>query len=216
MYASSTPPSTPRKRSRTASTSRSSTSVPKEVKQYVNAVLKRNIEIKEKSYVDNFTQTNNTGLSLIYPGQGVANGLRIGDEIRLQELRVRGIMGNLFADNTPHFMRMVVYMSRSTGLLPFTDMFYGLTSTQVPAILNPNYLKILVDKTYKFDGAQAIIQNFDIRVSLRNKKITFDENTVSPEQETIHIHFFQCDKFATPVNNGVCVNYDVILRYRDA
>ncbi len=216
MYDPSTPPSTPRKRARPSSTARSSTSVPKEVKQYVNAVLKRNIEIKEKSYVDNFTSTNNTGLSLVYPGQGVTNQLRIGDEIRLHSVRVRGIVANITGGTVPHYFRMMVYMSRSTGLVPFTDLFYGIPSTQIPAIVNTNFVKLLKDVTMELDVGNGLLKHYDYVIPLWNKKITFDEGTTTPEQETIHIHFFQCDSIGTPVNGSVRTTYDAILRFRDA
>jgi len=211
-----TVPHTPRKRARTASTSRPSTSVTPDVKKYVNAVLKRNIEIKERSYVDNFTTTNNTGLSLTYPVQGVTNSQRIGDEIRLHSVRIRGCISNQSTQNTPHFFRMLVYMSRSQSIIPFTDLFYGLPSTQVPAVVNTNYVKLLVDKTYKFDVGNGLLEAFDIMVPLYNKKISFDEGTTTPEQDTIHIHFFQCDGLAVPVNGAVRVTYDALLRFRDA
>lgn len=217
MYDPSTPPSTPRKRPRTASTSGGRSGVPKEVKQYVNAVLKKNIEIKEKAYVDNQTSTNNTGLSLAYPAQGVTNQLRIGDEIRLHSIRVRGICANISASSaTPVLLRMIVYMSRSTTLLPFTDLFYGVPATQVPPIVNPNYLKVLKDKTWPLDVGNGVSKVFDLAMPLWNKKITFDEGTIIPEQDTIHIHFFQCDISGTPVNNAARVTYDAILRFRDA
>lgn len=216
MYASGAMPSTPYKRARTRRTASGSSTVPKEVKSYVKSAIMRNIEIKERAYVDNFTVTNNTGLSLAYPAQGVTNQLRIGDEIRLQSVRVRGIMANVDAASTPRFFRMLVYMSRSQTLLPFTDLFYGVSATQVPAIVNPNYLKLLADKTWKFDVGNGLINSFDITIPLNNKKVTFDEGTIIPEQETIHIHFFQCDGAATPINNGVRVTYDAILRFRDA
>lgn len=216
MYDPSTPPSTPRKRARTDGPSTSRASVPKEVKQYVNAVMKRNIEIKERAYVDNQTSTNNTGLSLAYPAQGVTNQLRIGDEIRLHSVRIRGIIANVLVSTAPTFFRMIVYMSRSTTLLPFTDLFYGVPATQVPPIVNPNYLKVLKDKTWCLDVGNGLTSSFDMVMPLWNKKITFDEGTIIPEQETIHIHYFQCDSAGTPVNNAARVTYDVILRFRDA
>jgi len=216
MYGTGPMPSTPYKRARSRGTASGSSSVPKEVKKYVKSAIMRNIEIKERAYVDNFTVTNNTGLSLAYPAQGVTNQLRIGDEIRLHSVRVRGVMANVDSASTPRFMRMLVYMSRSQTLLPFTDLFYGVSATQVPAIVNPNYLKLLSDKTWKFDVGNGLINHFDITIPLNNKKITFDEGTVIPEQETIHIHFFQCDGSATPINNGVRVTWDTILRFRDA
>jgi len=217
MYDPSTPPNTPRKRARTSSTAGGgSAPIPKEVKQYVNSVMKRNIEIKEKVFVDQFTSTNNNGLSLTYPGQGVSNQLRIGDEIRLHSVRVRGIVANVLPSTAPHFGRMLVYMSRSTSILPFTDIFYGATSTQIPAMVNTNYLKLLKDVTWPLDVGNGLIHKWDITVPLYNKKITFDEGSTTPEQETIHIHFFQCDSLGTPVNGSVRVTYEALLRFRDA
>lgn len=217
MYEPGTVPSTPRKRARSSGTASTGTPpVPKEVKQYVNSVLKRNIEIKERAYVDNFTQTNNTGLNVQYPGQGVTNQLRIGDEIRLHSFRVRGCIANQLVSTQPVFFRMLIYMSRSPALLPFTDLFYGATSTQIPSIVNTNYLKLLKDVTWCLDVGNGLISKFDYTIPLWNKKITFDEGTVFPEQDTIHVHFFQCDPLATPVNGSARVTYDAILRFRDA
>jgi len=155
-------------------------------------------------------------LSLVYPAQGVANSERIGDEIRLHSLKVRGITANLSSIGVNHYLRCIVYMSRSTSLLAFTDLFYGLPATQVPAIVNQNYLRLLADKVWMFDTAQAELGFWEQTIPLRNKKITFDNNTTTPKQDTIHFHFFQCDNLGTPVNNQARVVYDVVLRFRDA
>jgi len=213
-----TPPSSqvpPTKRARSSSVQTSGEHVPASVKKYVKAVLNRNIEIKERAYVDNFTQLNNVGLSLVYPSQGTANSERIGDEIRLHSLRIRALCANI-STIANHSFRVIVYMSRSQTLLPFTDLFYGLSATQIPAIVNQNYLRLLADKTYLFDLGSVDQALMDVTVPLRNKKITFDNNTTTPKQETIHIHFFQCDQLGTPVNNQCRVTYDVVLRFRDA
>jgi len=189
--------------------------VPTSVKKYVKTVLNRNIEIKERAYVDNFTQTNNTGLSLVYPSQGTANSERIGDEIRLHSMRLRGLVSHL-STITPHNFRCIVYMSRSLTGLPFTDLFYGTPSTQIPSILNPNYLRILYDETMSFDLGAESQGMIDVTIPLQNKVITFDLNSTVPKQDSIHIWFFQCDNLATPVNGQCRITYDVLLRYRDA
>jgi len=215
----STPPSSQvpsAKRARSSSMQTDGEHVPASVKKYVKGVLSRNIEIKERVYVDNFTQTNNTGLSLAYPAQGVSNSERIGDEIRLHSIRIRAIVANLSAIGVNHYFRCIVYMSRSTSLLGFTDLFYGTPATQVPAIVNPNFLRLLADKTWVFDTAQKELDLWDLTIPLRNKKITFDNNSTTPKQDTIHLHFFQCDNLGTPVNNQCRVTYDVVLRFRDA
>lgn len=199
-----------------AKKSRRNVKVPATVKKYINDKIKTNIETKERAYVDNFHVLNNVGLSMQYPVQGVANNQRIGDEIKLQSLRVRGIVANT-STVANHFYRMLIYKSRSTSLLPFTDLFYGLSSTQIPAIVSPNYLTVLMDKTWALENnGSGAMKNFDFKIPLRNMKVTFDEGTTIPKQETIHIHVFQCDQQGTPVNNQCRVTYDAILRFKDA
>lgn len=190
--------------------------VSQSVKRYVNQKIKSNVETKERAYVDNFHVLNNVGLSFQYPTQGVSNQQRIGDEIKLQSLRVRGIVANV-STVANHFYRMVIYKSRSTTILPFTDMFYGLSSTQIPAILNNNYMTVLSDRTWALENnGSGALKSFDITIPLRNMKVTFDEGTTTPKEETLHLHVFQCDQQGTPVNNQCRITYDAILRFKDA
>lgn len=190
--------------------------VSKSVKKYVSQKLKKSVETKERAYVDNFYVLNNNGLSFQYPTQGVSNQQRIGDEIKLQSLRVRGIVANT-STVANHFYRMIIYKSRSTSLLPFTDLFYGLSSTQIPAIINPNYLTVLKDKTWNLEiNGNGAMKSFDYTIPLRNMKVSFDEGTTVPKQDTLHIHVFQCDQMGTPVNNQCRITFDAILRFKDA
>lgn len=140
--------------------------------------------------------------------QGVGHGQRVGREIRLHDLSIKGLMHNN-ATGT-HIVRMVVgYFNDNTGVPSTTAELFdssvnnagpitgggitggdGITALHLP--INKAKMTVLVDRLIKIGAGASIDGNnvriFSVRKALRNAKILFEAGTEGPDNQSKHLY----------------------------
>lgn len=147
----------------------------KQVKKIVENVLKKNTEYKQHSdgYSLAVVYGATAGASISHLTnitQAITDTGRIGDEITLKSIQIRGVIYNNTgaASNPYNFIRVIVFQYKSADNIPTVDEYLqnsvvsGNTRSAFSA-RNQDYMGIyisLFDKVYKVEGGAANAANY--------------------------------------------------------
>lgn len=136
-----------------------------------------NVETKEFTQTLITAQYTNTGANaafgLCYPGQGLGNGMRIGDSIKVHNFKIKGVV-NLGAAATSQ-VRILIFKGKAEDNKTYTvggDMLELGTAGPYQYIFSPKKVdeyfntSILWDKTFTLDSANHQIIPFSHHIKL--------------------------------------------------
>lgn len=191
--------------------------VPKAVKSYVNKKLRSEIELK-KFYFNNVETPDSTtslnAVDMVTMVQGTGISQRVGNEVKLQGLHIKGVLHNNSTD-LPIFCRTIVlYTKDELPISATTEMFtfidgtsasatsVGLASGSINTILTPlhkaNIGTVLYDSVTKLgpqksaDGTNT--RNYSKFIKLHGKKMHFaNAGTSGVSSERLFVINFYAD-----------------------
>lgn len=193
----------------------------------VNSVIHKDVETKKQVYISSTTafnqQISSSGDALrLMPSipQGAANANRVGNEIRLQEVRVRGVITvgldltdvaltrlgvRLMVLKAKRFMDWIAaqtdFGTSYTRLLETQGTFDGSVQC-INCPVNEDYYSCIYDKVFYFSsshvatgGVSTEVWNstklFDFKLPyIRNRKLIYDDNYLSGD--STNFPYFMC------------------------
>jgi len=209
----------------------------------VKAICRRTVnrEIETKQFwtqvdeipLSNFAnQTYVQGVDAIL--QGVGHSERIGNNVKLQGLHIKGVINNNFTSTV--FVRMLIfYVNSQTGLSNLTgsELFQGVGGVPVNAgglllnaiyqPINKNLVTVLHDKTFRMGGSNessgTCATVFNKFVKLYGKKIMYDGNAAGSLNQSKRLQVAFISANAADDDSGettLDLSYICRLYYKDA
>lgn len=194
----------------------------------VKRALRKNLEQKmynistSETTVSTLLQGDGTNwFSLVVPTQGTTNFARVGNQIRLQSLDIRGSLHN--NATISNMVRMLIFYFRdNVTVSSASDIFLaGASATDFASItgidsmhypLNNAKMTVLTDSVISLGpaGTYEAVKTFRKRINLKNKLIKFEGNTAGVDNQDPQLYALF---FAAEAGNDTGVGTTVELSH---